>query len=399
MVSLLKRIFIKNYNEYKDEKVRTAYGVLCGGLGIFLNLILFGIKFLAGTISGSIAITADAFNNLSDAGSSVITLIGFKMSNQKPDPNHPFGHGRIEYISGFLVSVIIILMAYELLKESVVKIIHPEEVSFSPVILGILIVSILIKLYMALYNRNVGKMIDSAAMKATSVDSLSDTVSTVVVLIATLIAHFTAINVDGYCGVLVAVFVFYAGLSAAKETLSPLLGEPPSKEFVDRIEEIVMAEEHQKLGVLGIHDLVVHDYGPGRVMITLHVEVPSDGNLMEMHDVIDNIEYDLRKEMNAHATIHMDPICVNDPETNELKHLVEDALEKLNIEHPASAKITFHDFRLVKGPTHTNLIFDVVVPFKYELNDEEVSDYIKSYVKAAKKRCFCVIEVDKAYVN
>lgn len=396
MISILANIFIKNKNEYKNEKVRRMYGVLCGIVGIFLNIVLFGIKFLAGTISGSIAITADAMNNLSDAGSSIITLVGFKMAGQKPDPDHPFGHGRIEYISGLLVSVVIILMAWELLKSSIDKIIHPAEIESSPVILLILVVSILIKIYMSFYNRGIGKKIDSAALLATSKDSLSDTVATTVVLISTLVCYFTGYKIDGYSGVLVSIFVFFAGFSAIKDTIGPLLGQPPEKEFVESIENLVMSDEHKAMGLLGVHDLVVHDYGPGRVMITLHAEVPSTGDVMELHDLIDNIEYDLATELNCHATIHMDPVCVGDPVTDELKAYVSEAIAKLNEEHK-EAEVTFHDFRLVKGPTHTNVIFDVVLPFKYSMEETEVSEFIQKYMKSKKKRVFVKINFDRAY--
>ena len=273
MVTLLSRIFIKNREETTDPIVRQAYGMLCGSVGILLNILLFIGKFLAGTISNSIAITADAFNNLSDAGSSIITLLGFKLAGQKPDSDHPFGHGRLEYISGLLVSVVILIMAYELIKDSVIKIFHPEALNYSPLILVILLASILVKCYMAYYNRKIGGQIDSAAMKATATDSMSDTLATTVVLIATLISHFSGFAIDGYCGVLVGLFILFAGINAAKDTISPLLGQAPDPEFVQQINDIVMSYE----GVLGIHDLIVHNYGPGRVLISLHAEVPSDG--------------------------------------------------------------------------------------------------------------------------
>ena len=260
MVSLLARLFIKEQNDAKDPAVRQAYGILCGAVGIFLNLCLFAGKFLAGTVSNSIAITADAFNNLSDAGSSIITLIGFKMAGQKPDPSHPFGHGRIEYVSGLLVSVVILLMGVELLKSSVSKILHPEELAFSPIALGILLCSILVKCYMFLYNRKLGKRLDSSAMLATATDSLSDTMATTVVLIATVTGHFTGLAIDGWCGVLVGLFICYAGYGAARDTVSPLLGQAPEKEFVRQINDIVMSYSD----ILGIHDLIVHNYGPGR---------------------------------------------------------------------------------------------------------------------------------------
>lgn len=389
MVSLLAKLLIKDYKNTSDAKVRQAYGMLCGGVGIVLNILLFLGKAAAGFVSGSIAITADAFNNLSDAGSSVITLVGFKMAGQKPDSDHPFGHGRIEYISGLIVSVIILIMAFELFESSVKKIFHPEEIEASPLVISILAVSILVKIYMAFYNKSVSKKIDSAAMDATAKDSLSDTVATLVVLGTTILAYFTGIQIDGFCGVVVALFVFFAGFSAAKETISPLLGQPPEPEFVEKTEDIIM--EYKEQGVLGIHDLVVHNYGPGRVMLSVHVEVPSTGNILELHDMIDTIEHRLARELNCNAVIHMDPVCVDDELTNELKRKVSEIIAGME------GKINFHDFRIVHGPTHTNLIFDVVVPFDYPMADHEVAAYIQNKIFEINENYFVVIDVDKAY--
>ncbi len=388
MVSLLARFFIKNQNDAKDPAARQAYGILCGAVGIFLNLCLFAGKFLAGTLSNSIAITADAFNNLSDAGSSIITLIGFKMAGQKPDPSHPFGHGRIEYISGLLVSVIILLMGAELLKSSVSKILRPEEMVFSPVVLGILLCSILVKCYMFLYNRKLGKRLDSAAMLATATDSLSDMLATSVVLAATLIGHFTSLTIDGWCGVLVGLFICYAGFGAAKDTISPLLGQAPDKEFVRQINDIVMSYSD----VLGIHDLIVHNYGPGRVLISLHAEVPADGELLALHDTIDTIEHELRNTLHCHAVIHMDPVCVGDEQTMRLKALVAGYIKEIG------DTVSMHDFRIVTGPTHTNLIFDVAVPYDFPLPDNELSEKIKARIRQDNPSYFAVIDIDKQMV-
>ncbi len=387
MVVLLSRLFIKNRENTSNPQVRQSYGILCGIVGIAFNILLFAGKFLAGTLSHSIAITADAFNNLSDAGSSVITLIGFKMAGQKPDPDHPFGHGRIEYISGLLVSIIILLMAFELVKSSVLKIIHPMELSYSPLILIILLISILVKCYMSYYNRKIGTMIDSAAMKATAMDSLSDSLATTVVLIATLIAHITGVAIDGYCGVLVGLFIFYAGFNAAKDTISPLLGQAPDPAFVKQINDTVMAYE----GVIGIHDLIVHNYGPGRVLISLHAEVPADGDILTLHDMIDLIEHELRDTLHCSAVIHMDPVCTKDEETIHLKAEVKSYLADLD---PA---LTLHDFRIVKGPTHTNIIFDVVVPYRFKMSDNEVIEDITERIREKNPNYFAVIEVDKEY--
>lgn len=387
MIGMLSKIFIKNHNDYSDSAVRQGYGMLCGCVGIFFNILLFAGKFLAGSLSHSIAITADAFNNLSDAGSSVITLAGFKIARQRPDSDHPFGHGRIEYISGLLVSVLILFMAFELLKSSVSKILYPEELTCSPLIIGILLISILVKFYMAIYNRRVGRQINSAAMLATSTDSLSDTLATTVVLIATLISHFTGFIIDGYCGVLVGLFICYAGINAAKDTISPLLGQAPEPEFVQQINDIVLAHE----GVIGIHDLIVHNYGPGRVLISLHAEVPANGDILTMHDMIDLIEHELQNTLHCQAVIHMDPVCIDDAETNTLKELVSGYLDEID------PTITMHDFRIVQGPTHTNVIFDVVVPYGFRMTDAELVKTIIARIQTENPNYFAVIEVDKKY--
>lgn len=387
MITLFSSLFIKNKNNVESPAVRKSYGVLCGAVGILLNLCLFAGKFFAGFLSRSIAITADALNNLSDAGSSLITLIGFQMAGQKPDIHHPFGHGRIEYISGFLVSIAIILMGFELVKSSVVKILHPEQISSDPLVIGILIASICVKLYMAFYNTAVSKKIDSAAMKATATDSLSDSLSTLVVLISTLVCKFTHLNIDGYCGVLVGLFILYAGYSAAKDTISPLLGQPPKREFIEQIESLVNSYQ----GVLGIHDLIVHDYGPGRVMVSLHAEVDSKGSIMEIHDMIDNIEKELAKECHCEAVIHMDPILVNDPLTDSLHKQIENMLLSLD------ATVKLHDFRVVSGPTHTNIIFDVLLPFDFKMSDEETVAYLQKEIQRINENYYAVIQIDKAY--
>lgn len=387
MITFLSKLFIKDYDNTTSTKVRQSYGILCGAVGIGLNLLLFVGKFLAGLLSHSIAITADAFNNLSDAGSSIITLIGFKIAGQEPDPDHPFGHGRVEYISGLVVAMVILLMAFELLKTSLQKILHPEELTYSPLILIILLVSILIKCYMFLYNRKIGKRINSAAMIATASDSISDALSTTVVLIATLVSHFTGLTIDGYCGLLIGLLIIYAGINAAKETISPLLGQAPEASFVKQIEEIVMSYE----GVIGIHDLIVHNYGPGRVLISLHAEVPADSDILTMHDIIDLIEHELREKLHCHAVIHMDPVCTADPETAHLKEMITGFL------HEVDSQLTLHDFRIVVGATHTNIIFDVVLPFQYKMTDREIKDYLSSRIRQANSNYFAVIEVDHQY--
>ena len=387
MISLLAKLLIKDYKNVTDAKVREAYGVLCGGMGIALNILLFLGKFLAGTISGSIAITADAFNNLSDAGSSFITLIGFKLGSQKPDPEHPFGHGRMEYLSGLAVAVLIIVMALELFKSSFDKILHPEVLECSAVIVLILLASIAVKIYMAIYNHNVGKKIHSAAMGATAKDSMSDTIATTVVLISTIVGSIWGIPIDGYCGVLLSILIFMAGIGAIKDTVGPLLGTAPDKEFVERIEEIVMAHDIVK----GMHDLVVHDYGPGRVMISLHAEVPHTEDILVIHDEIDNIEEELGDKLNCEAVIHMDPIIMDDEKVNEVKEYVR------NIVCQVGEELNFHDFRMVSGNSHTNLIFDVVVPFKYRMSDEVIKKAIQEAIWVNYPRYNAVIHIDHTY--
>lgn len=385
MISLLEKLLIKNRNDIKNPKVRESYGVLCGSVGIFLNILLFSGKFFAGTLSNSIAITADAFNNLSDAGSSVVTLLGFKLSGKKPDLDHPFGHGRIEYLSGLLISGAIIIMAYELIKSSVTKIIHPAAVEFSIVSVVVLIASILIKLYMAFYNNQISKKISSSAMSATAIDSLSDSLATSVVLIATIFAKLTGIQIDGYCGLLVGLFIFYSGFCAAKETISPLLGNPPDDEFVDKIRQIVLSYD----GVIGIHDLIVHDYGPGRVILSLHVEVPASGDILEMHDMIDNIETQLHTELNAVAVIHMDPIVTDDAEVTALHEMTRAIVNTID------ETLSIHDFRIVKGPTHTNLVFDVAVPFQVQASDDELREQIYNEICKCSNTYFSIIQIDR----
>lgn len=388
MIRLLIKLFIKPSDDLKDADTRRAYGMLCSIVGVGLNIFLFSGKYLAGVLSGSIAIMADAFNNLSDAGSSLITLIGFKFAGLKADAEHPFGHGRIEYISGFIVAAAILLMGVELIKSSVAKIFSPSPVDTGLLSIGILVVSVCVKIYMCIYNRSIGRQIGSAAMKATAMDSLSDSVATSVVLVSMLIAKFTGLNVDGWCGVLVAVFILYTGYSAAKDTLSPLLGQPPDPEFIEQIKEITMAHKE----IVGIHDLVVHDYGPGRIMISLHGEVPGNGDIFQLHDVIDQTEKELKNKLGCDAVIHMDPIAVDDEEIAAMKRDVAELVKQIG------ENLTIHDFRMVEGPTHTNLIFDVVVPFDVKISDKEVIQRIEELVQEKWGNYFVVLNVDHSYV-
>lgn len=388
MIKFLASFFVKDSQNYTSPTVRQSYGTLCGAVGIGLNILLFLGKWIAGFLSGSIAITADAFNNLSDAGSSIITLIGFRISGQRPDPEHPFGHGRMEYISGLLVSVAILVMGIELVKSSVEKLFHPEPIESSPVIIGILAASILVKLYMFYYNRAIGKKIESTAMHAIAMDSLSDTASTALVLAATLISQLTGLLLDGWFGILVGLFILYTGASTIKETMDLLLGQPPKDEFIDEIREIVTSH---KL-VYGIHDLIVHDYGPGRLMISLHAEVDADGDIQVIHEQIDHIENELQDKLHCSATIHMDPIVTNDEEVLEIREKVQVIVKETD------ETFSMHDFRMVKGPTSTNLIFDVSVPSGCTITDNEILNHLKEKIRELSgSKYFPVIQIDHEY--
>lgn len=391
MTKLLLRLFIKDSGNTASPAVRSRYGTLSGTVGIILNFLLFLGKLLAGTISGSIAITADALNNLSDAGSSIVTLVGFRMAGRKPDPEHPFGHGRIEYISGLIVAFVILMMGYELLTSSIGKIRAPEEVAFSVLPAVILCVSILVKLWMALFNKTLAKQIDSAAMEATAADSRSDALATTAVLIGSFVGGYFGIPIDGWLGLLVSVLILKTGFESARDTISPLLGQPPEPEFVRQIESIVMAHDH----IVGIHDLIVHNYGPGRVMVSLHAEVPGDGDLFQLHDLIDNIERELGEKLSCAATIHMDPIDTHNPLLSELKGQAKAAAQQLD------ARCSVHDVRVVSGPSHTNLIFDVVVPHDLKMTDKEIKERICAAIPRLQQQppMYAVIDIDRDFTG
>jgi len=388
MIRFLSRRFIRDCDNVTNPAVRRAYGILCGCVGVALNVLLFLGKLLAGIASGSIAVTADAFNNLSDAGSSVVTLLGFKLAAQAPDKGHPFGHGRLEYISGLVVSMLIVVMGVELGKSSVEKIFHPDAVDFTFQTGAILAVSICVKLYMAYYNRSVGRKISSSAMAATALDSLSDCLATAAVLLGGLAGRFWQVQIDGWCGAAVAVFILWSGISAAKETIDPLLGQPPSAEFVQQVEDLVLSHTE----ITGIHDLIVHDYGPGRRMLSLHAEVPANGDFVELHDVVDAAERELSDTMGCLATIHMDPVVNDGGVTSETRERVQ-ALVKL-----IDPEITIHDFRMVPGPTRTKVLFDAVVPYQCTLSDREVRSRIESGVQALDAGWSAAVHVEKGYL-
>ena len=387
LLTLFARLFIKVYQSFHLSKVRGSYGVLCGLVGIFLNLLLFASKLFVGIISGSIAATADAFNNLSDAGSSIITAVGFKLADQKPDLQHPFGHGRIEYVSGAIVSMLIMVVGVELFKSSVEKIINPAEVELSTVAIVIMCASVCIKFYMAYYNTRIGKKIDSVAMKAVARDSISDCIATTAVLLSLIVTDLTSIKTDGWFGVLVALFVMYTGYKSMKDTVSPLLGQQPDKELVQKIEETVLSYPE----IIGLHDLIVHDYGPGRQMISLHAEVSRDSDIMAIHEVIDNAEKEIFCKTGCQAVIHMDPVSSNDGRALELKNIVSELVKKIDM------RVTVHDFRIVEGRSHTNVIFDVVVPYDVKKNESELKKEIYQLVNGYDNTLFAVVEVDRAF--
>ena len=385
----LVRLFIKDCDNVTDPAVRERYGILSGAVGIVLNLLLSAGKLFAGLMTGSISITADAFNNLSDAGSSVVTLVGFKLAGQKADDGHPFGHGRMEYLAGLLVSLMILLVGVELGRSSIGKILRPEAVDFSLVSTGILAASILVKLWMGQFNRGRGRKIGSAAMAPTAADSISDAVATAAVLAGTLVNRFAHVNIDGWVGLAVAVFILRSGWGAAKDTINPLLGESPDPELVKQLRELVLSHPQ----VVGMHDLIIHDYGPGRRLCSFHAEVPQDADILDAHDAIDHIEREIKEKFGIETTVHMDPIATADEKVNQLRRQVADLARVVEPE------MTIHDFRVVRGPTHTNVIFDAVVPHKCRLTDEEVLQRLRQAVSALDPTYQAVIQIDRAYVE
>ena len=388
MTALLTHLFVKNNREVTDPHVRRSYGTLVSVVGIILNLILFAAKFTVGTLFGSVSITADAVNNLSDAGSQIISLISFRISAKPADREHPFGHARIEYVASMIVSFLILLIGFELIKESISKILDPVLPERSWVAVGVLGGSILVKLWLGLFNRKIGKRIDSTVMRATAADCLSDALSTTAVLISTLILLLfpsVTLNLDAYMGVIVAIMIMIAGAKILNETKNSILGEAPSHEIVEQITNIVESTP----GVLGIHDLVVHNYGAGHVIAALHVEVDGKADVFETHDMIDNIERKLRHDCGIEATIHMDPIVTDDERVTRLRARVEAAVREVD---PA---LRIHDFRFVEGATHSNLIFDVAVPFELRRTDEELRRAIASQISRLDPTYFAVITIDR----
>ena len=386
MTQLLIRAFIKDHKNVQDTAVRTAYGKLSGWVGIVCNILLCVGKFIVGFISGSVSITADAANNLSDASSSIISLFGFKLAEKEADEDHPYGHARYEYISGFIIAVLVLVIGFELLKGSIGKVISPTEVEFSWVSVGVLAGSILVKLWMMLFNLKVGKLINSQALTATAADSRNDCISTLAVLVAALISHFVSVELDGWMGIIVAVFILYSGINLVREAMSPLLGKAPDPEMVEDIRKKIMAYD----GVLGTHDLMVHDYGPGRVFASVHVEMAAERDVLESHDVIDNIERDFLQS-GLNLVVHFDPIVTSDSAVGDTRREISEIVKSID------ERLSIHDLRMVPGPTHTNVIFDCVVPHKFSMTDEELTEEISRFVRQAHPDYYCVITVENNY--
>ncbi len=393
MIRLLAKWFIRGKNAESPERVRSAYGVLSGCFGIFLNLVLFTVKLVFGLLAHAVSLQADAFNNLGDAGSSVISLFGFRLASKKPDRDHPYGHGRFEYISGMFVSIAIILMGWSLFRNALGIVLHGGEPAYASHFIPsvcVMAAAIAVKLYMFLYNRALAKRFDSPTLRAVAFDSLSDTVATGAVLVSALITHYVKmpewVRPDAWSGLLVSLFILYTGLKSVKETTAPLLGKCPDPEFVSAIEEATLSFE----GIGGVHDVIVHDYGPGRVFVSLHAEVPADADVRDIHEVIDNAEKYLSDRFRCVATIHMDPIITDDPETARLRTLAVDALLAIGPE------LSIHDFRAVQGPQNKTLLFDVSVPYTYTESDEALRERIENAVAERIPGCLADVTIDRA---
>lgn len=387
MTNFLIKLFIKDYENVKESGVRSAYGKLSGAVGIAVNLILCALKFFTGIITRSVAVTADAVNNLSDAGSSVVTLFGFKLSEKPADSKHPYGHGRIEYIAGLIVSFLVLLMGFELINTSVGKIREPTPVEYSTSAVIILAASIIAKLWLALFNSKLGKKINSTATKAVVTDSISDTVSTGAVLVSVIISKFCSVSVDGYFGLAVALFIIYSGVNLVRETVAPLLGMPPEKEFYEEIKAFIMSYD----SVIGVHDLIIHDYGPSRLFASAHAEVPANLDFMIIHDTIDLIERDIFQKYGMMISIHADPVIIDDERINSLKEMTQKAVSAVD------GSFSIHDFRVVEGVTHTNLIFDVEANRDCKLSSREIENAVCSQISKIDERYLCVVTVDYTF--
>lgn len=385
MTELLLKLFVKDYHKAELPAVRASIGKLAGVVGIVCNSLLFVFKLVAGLVSGSVSIIADAVNNLSDASSSLVTLIGFKLAQRPADKDHPYGHARYEYLSGFIVSGLIFVIGIELAKSSVEKIVNPEAVELSVLSVGVLVASILLKLWMSLFCRNLGKRIDSTTLQATSVDSRNDVISTTAVLAGFVIGYLFNIKIDGYIGLGVALFIIYSGIALAKETISPLLGEQADEKLVDDISELVLS--HDK--IIGMHDLLVHDYGPGKCFASVHAELNADEDPLVCHDIIDDIERNVLEQLSVHLVIHYDPVVIDDEELNYMRNVVVDIIIGFD------SRLSLHDFRMVRGAKRTKLVFDLVIPYSMEEEKHQLKEKIDKGIKSEGKHYDAVICFDK----
>lgn len=388
MTNLLIKLFIKDKENIKDSNVRGKYGMLSSITGIIVNILLSVFKLIIGIISNSMSIISDALNNVTDAGSSLVTMIGFKMSQKEVDSDHPWGHGRMEYITAFIVDIIIILVGVELFQSSIEKIIHPELPSVSNITIILLIIAVLVKLWLFLFYSKIAKTIDSSAIKATAYDSISDSVSTLVVLASTIVAKFSGVSIDGYASIFVSIFILFTGFKALKETIDILLGGKPDEEFIQNIVEFTK----QYPMISGIHDIMVHDYGPGRQIVSFHAEVPADCDICMAHDVIDELEQKLYQEFKCITTIHMDPIVVNDDKISKMRAMIEKMITDIDSEY------SIHDFRMTDGGSRTNLIFDLVVPRDKKIDKEALENEVKTKVKQINETYYAVIKVEHSFV-
>lgn len=388
MTNLLVKLFVKDKEKTKNNKVRARYAMLSSITGIVVNIFLSIFKLIIGIISNSMSIISDALNNITDAGSSVVAMIGFKMSQKEVDADHPWGHGRMEYITAFILDIFIILVGIELFQGSIDKIIHPVMPKINNVTLIILVVAILVKLWLFVFYRKIANTIDSSAIRATAYDSISDSVSTLVVLISAIVAKFADVSIDGYASILVSIFILFTGFKALKETIDILLGGKPDEEFIENITKFV-----KKYPIIsGIHDIMVHDYGPGRQIVSFHAEVPADCDICEAHDIIDELEQDLFKKFNCITTIHMDPIVVNDEQINKMREMTEKLVRDINEEY------SIHDFRMTDGGTRINLIFDLVVPRDKNIDREALEKTIKNKIHQIDKKYYAVVKVEHLFV-
>ena len=375
--------------DVRDERVRLQYGRAASIVGVGANALLFAMKLLVGTLSGSVAITADAVNNLSDASSSVVSLLGFKLADKPADEDHPYGHGRYEYLSGLMVAVMILVIGVELMKSSVEKILHPEPVAVSAALIVVLVGSLLVKVWLSRFNRHIGQKIGSKTLTATADDSRNDVIATTAVLISTVIGHFTGWMLDGWMGAAVAAFILVSGFGLVKETIDPMLGMPPSREQVEEIRKKLMSYP----GVLGTHDLMVHDYGPGRKFASVHVEMSASEDPLVSHDIIDNIERDFLHEQKLHLVVHYDPVVTDDPRVPVMRAFIAELAAAI---HP---QMTIHDLRMVPGNTHTNVVFDCVVPYELKMPEEEIRRRISEGVSAQYPNYYCVITTERSFIS